>query len=216
MADTINHIFEDEMIQSKIRDRLPLLFQLAENECSRAGKIGMEVGSLREKIIIALLIYKFGQDVVETNIPITEAEIDVKVMGTPFSIKTITGKKLGGVKLIWTVDYQKAEEFFNHYMPACDLLLIHINWGGIRGFYHIPVSVQKYVMNVMGKNDYIKLPKRGTNPRGVEVSKNALEAMAKHKKTKLIKISWNKKEIHYNPYKKWVDFWREDIVETNL
>ena len=43
-------------------NRLPYLFHLAELDSSRAGKIGMEVGSLRERIIVALLIYKFGED----------------------------------------------------------------------------------------------------------------------------------------------------------
>jgi hypothetical protein len=44
MVSRLAEIFED-----KIRKRLPYLFQLAELESSRAGKIGMEVGSLREK-----------------------------------------------------------------------------------------------------------------------------------------------------------------------
>jgi hypothetical protein len=33
----------------KIQKRLPYLYHLAELDSSRAGKIGMEVGSLREK-----------------------------------------------------------------------------------------------------------------------------------------------------------------------
>jgi len=104
-------IFEDKALIGKIKRRLPYLFQLAELESSRAGKIGMEIGSLREKIIIALLIYKFGQSKVKTDIPITEPEVDVELFGQPVSIKAITGKGLSGVKLIWTVDAQKAREF---------------------------------------------------------------------------------------------------------
>jgi len=79
-------IFEDEKLIRKIRQRLPFLFQLAELESSRAGKIGMEVGSLRERILIALLIYKFGEENVETDIPITEPEVDVRLFGEPISI----------------------------------------------------------------------------------------------------------------------------------
>jgi len=121
---------------------LPYLFQLAELESSRAGKIGMEVGSVREKIIVALLIYKFGEANVETKIPITEPEIDVKLFGKSVSIKTITGKGLSGVKLIWTVDAQKAKEFRESYYPHCDILLTQINWNDIGGFYYIPIKVQ--------------------------------------------------------------------------
>lgn len=60
MANRFLEIFEDKILVNKIQSRLPYLFQLAELESSRAGKTGMEVGSVREKIIVALLIYKFG------------------------------------------------------------------------------------------------------------------------------------------------------------
>ena len=70
MSSRLIEIFEDTKLVNRIKNKLPYLFQLAELESSRAGKIGMEVGSLREKIIVALLIYKFGEANVETNIPI--------------------------------------------------------------------------------------------------------------------------------------------------
>jgi len=56
MASKLIEIFHDKRLTEKIKEKLPLLFCLAELEASRAGKIGMEVGSLREKILIALLI----------------------------------------------------------------------------------------------------------------------------------------------------------------
>jgi hypothetical protein len=55
MSSRLTEIFEDENLITKIKNKLPYLFQLAELETSRAGKTGMEVGSLREKILIALL-----------------------------------------------------------------------------------------------------------------------------------------------------------------
>lgn len=42
--------FSDIKFIEKIQERLPELFYVAELESSRAGKIGMEVGSLRERI----------------------------------------------------------------------------------------------------------------------------------------------------------------------
>ncbi len=92
MSSRLLEVFEDAKLVEKIKTRLPYLFQLAELESSRAGKIGMEVGSAREKIIVALLIYKFGKANVETEVPITEPEVDVKLFGEPVSIKTIIGK----------------------------------------------------------------------------------------------------------------------------
>ncbi|MEM2153663.1 MAG: ThaI family type II restriction endonuclease [Nitrososphaeria archaeon] len=200
-------IFEDKQLVEKIKTRLPYLFQLAELEASRAGKTGMEVGSLRERIIVALLIYKFGEENVETNIPITESEVDVKLYGRPISIKTITGT--GGVKAIWTVDAQKASEFLHNYVPRSDIILVQIKWGKLGKFLYIPLYVQLEVFNYIGREQYLKLPKPGTNPRGVEISKNALIRLIEHKGTLSIDIFWRKEQIQYNPYKRWVDYWKE-------
>jgi hypothetical protein len=73
----IHKIFQDLDIVEKIQAKLPTLFQLAELDNSRDGKLGIEIGSARERIVIALLIYQFGEENVTTNIPITESETDV-------------------------------------------------------------------------------------------------------------------------------------------
>ena len=210
MAGKLIEIFIDKNLVEKIKKRLPYLFQLAELESSRAGKTGMEVGSVRERIIVALLIYKFGEANVETEIPITESEVDAKLFGEPVSVKTITGKSLGGVKLIWTVDAQKAIEFRENYYPSCDILLVQINWGDTGGFFYIPVELQKKLFDKMGRENYIKLPKAGTNPRGAEITKESLSNLVADKQCQRIIIEWQKIKIDFNPYKKWVDFWEED------
>ena len=210
MSRYLVEIFEDEELVGKIRRRLPYLFQLAELESSRAGKTGMEVGSVREKIIVALLIYKFGEANVETEIPITEPEVDVKLFGDPVSIKTITGKGLAAVKLIWTVDEQKAKEFRENYYPQCDMLLVQINWNDTGGFYYIPLNVQKRVFDRLGRNSYIRLPRPGTNPRGVEVTKEALSNLVGDSESRNILINWQRTKIAFNPYKRWVDLWKKD------
>ena len=210
MVDKLTEIFKDKNLVEKIRKRLPYLFQLAELESSRAGKTGMEVGSVRERIIVALLIYKFGEANVETEIPIAESEVYAKLFGEPVSVKTITGKSLGGVKLIWTVDAQKAIEFRENYYPSCDILLVQINWGNTGGFFYIPVRLQKNLFHKMGRDNYIKLPKVGTNPRGAEITKEALSNLAADKQCQRIIIEWQKTKIDFNPYKKWVDFCKED------
>lgn len=210
MIDPINELFDDNKIVNKVKKKLPYLFQIAEVENSRDGKVGMEVGSLREKIIAALLIYKFGKDNVETEIPITESQIDVKVLGIPLSIKTFTGKSIESVKLIWTVDSQKAREFYESYFPVSGLLIVHINWYGKGGFYYISCEVQRRVFNLIGREKYIKLPKIGTNPRGIEISKEALKKLIEDQNTKSIEINWERTEIKIDPYKRWIDLWKED------
>ncbi|MBC8527268.1 MAG: ThaI family type II restriction endonuclease [Candidatus Cloacimonetes bacterium] len=142
MSSRLIKIFEDEKLIKRIKTHLPYLFQIAELESSRAGKIGMEVGSLREKIIVALLI--------------------------------------------------------------------QINWNNTGGFYYIPLEDQKGLFDRIGKERYIKLPKQGTNSRGVEITKEALSSLVEDALSKTIKIHWQRTKIDYNPYKRWVDYWRED------
>jgi hypothetical protein len=210
MENHLLEIFEDSKLVEKIKRRLPYLFQLAELESSRAGKVGMEVGSVRERIIVALLIYKFGDENVEAEIPITEPEVDVILYGSPISIKTITGKNLNGVKLSWTVDESKAKEFQNNYYPKCDVILIHINWNNFGAFYYIPLSVQEKVFREIGRENYIKLPKKGTNPRGTEITKIALSKLIEDDGTKKIEIFWAKQNLKFNAFTRWVELWREE------
>ena len=205
----ITDLFSDTYIVSRIKSKLPKLFHIAELESSRAGKIGMEVGSVREKVIIALLIHKYGKESVDTNIPITQAETDVIVKSVPYSIKTITGN--GGVKAVWTVDASSAATFIENYAPKCHILLIQINWGYTKGgFSLIPLEVQKKVLSKLGKTRYLKLPKAGTNPRGVEFTKEAIETMLADKGTFKVDIDWKKDVLEYDTYKKWVEYWKED------
>jgi hypothetical protein len=70
--------------------------------------------------------------------------------------------------------------------------------------------VQKRLFDKIGRQDYIKLPKPGTNPRGVEITKEALSNLVADKESKRIVINWQRKKIEFNPYKRWVDLWKED------
>ena len=132
MSSVFNKLFDDNLIVRRVKNKLPHLFQLAELESSRNGKIGMEIGSVRERILIALLMYKFGIDIVNSDIPITAPEVDVIVNDNPLSIKTMTtnSERWSYLKLIWTVDAKKALEFKNTYMPSCDMLVAKIRWNG--------------------------------------------------------------------------------------
>ncbi|WP_448587323.1 ThaI family type II restriction endonuclease [Thermocrinis sp.] len=210
MIEKLIELFKDTKTVIKIRKKLPKLFQIAQLESSKAGKAGMEVGTIRERIIIALLIYRFGEDNVDTNLSATESEIDVKLFGKGISIKTISGRALSGVKLIWTVDQAKAKEFMESYFPKSEMLLVHINWDDLGGFYYIPLEVQIDTFQELTREGYIKLPKEGTNPRGVEISERALEMLIKDERTKSIEINWFRSDIKFDVYKRWVDLRKED------
>ncbi len=205
----INALFDDQNIISKIKERLPILFQIAEIESSRGGKVGMEVGALREKILIALFISYFGENKVDTNIPISEPESDVKINDECISIKTIT--KYGKIKAKWTVDASSAENFINNYAPKCGIILVWIFWDTNKGgFFFIPLEVQKEVLKELGRESYLEMPKSETNPRGVEFSKKALDMMLNNPSTRKIEIEWKWSSLSYKIYKRWIDYWTSE------
>ena len=49
MIDYLKQLFSDKNIIKRVKEKMPDLFQLAETDSSRNGKLGMEVGSVREK-----------------------------------------------------------------------------------------------------------------------------------------------------------------------
>ena len=202
-----NDLFKDQNTVSKIKSKLPYLFQLAEQENSRNGKLGMEIGSARERILIAMLMSKYGKDAVDIDLPITYKEVDVLVNGLPISIKTITSSTLNGVKLIWTVDAKKAIEFVNNYKPECGIMLTQINWGSTGYLYYFTTKSQAEVLSRLGKDKYFKLPKAGTNPRGVEISKEALNLLVSREDTGTVIIPFERQDIEYNQYEKWLELW---------
>ena len=134
----IKTVFTDKNTILLIQEKLPKLFRIAEIESYRAEKLGMKVGSIREKILISLLNHKFGKENVNSDIPITKHETDVIFGNKEISIKTITGS-LRGVKAVWTVDSDRVSYFVKNYTPKYDLILAQISWGTNKGgLYFIP------------------------------------------------------------------------------
>lgn len=62
-------------------------------------------------------------------------------------------------------------------------------------------------MNNLTREKYIKLPKQGTNPRGIKIQNFAMKSLIENKKTYKIPISWQKEKIKFNPFKRWVEYW---------
>lgn len=210
----ITCLFDDEAFNERVKRKLPMLFHIAEQQASRAGKVGMEVGVLREQILISMLLYKFGRSAVSVNTPPNFPEADVSLFGKPVSIKTVTArsKSVPAIKLIWTVDWIKVESFVKEYEPRSDLLIAIIRWGDKGGLFAIPVSAQREVLQLLGRERYLRMPPKGTNPRGVELSREALEMLLCHKLTRHLEIGWERPSRHddLEPYIKWLAYWAED------
>lgn len=210
MPQTIEAMFKNKQNKKKIQQKTPILFHLAEEESKRAGKIGMEVGVLRERAIVSMFIHFLGEQNVRVDVPTTQAELDVYVASVPISIKTITvsnKNNFSGVKASWTVDKIKVQQFVQEYKPSCSLVFTQVNWSNQGGLYYVPLKVQQELFNNTSKADYFKLPKEGTNPRGIEYQAKALETLCKHKDSICIEINWERPSIKVNVYERWVDIW---------
>lgn len=77
------------------------------------------------------------------------------------------------------------------------------------GMYLIPRTAQEEIISAAGTSECSKLPKPGTNPRGVEFSKQALTGLTPHKDTRFIKILWKRSLPEFVPYKIRLDYWGE-------
>jgi hypothetical protein len=212
MADLLARLFIDEKMVAKVKKRLPYMFKLAEIEVSRGGKVGMEAGTLRERVIIAMLKYYFGEHKVkEPDITVHEVDVIIEGHSNPISIKTKTGTGYSGVKLVWTVDWEKVDEFVGNYKPKTDIIFSRINWNKFGEFCYIPLEIQQKLFRKYGEQ-YFKKPNQGTNPRGIEINSIVLkEAVAKSKEMGyVIDIYWEATGVVYDPYNRWIELWAEE------
>ena len=95
------------------------------------------------------------------------------------------------------IDFE--ESYTYHKCPA----RLYIKLAGFSG------EIQEKVFENVDREQYFKLPKPATNPRGVEISKEALSRLMNDKETRSIKIMWRRSKIDYNPYRRWIDYWKE-------
>ena len=195
--------------KEKIQKVLPTLFNMVELENRRGNRLGMEVGTARERVLIALFMYVYGAKSVEFP-PSNSPELDVLVNNQPLSIKTKSSKGLTGVKLVWTVDWNKIETFLRTYLPASHLLYINIIWGKAGSFFLIPEHVQRAILERLTIINYTKVPPRGTNPRGVEFSKTAMHLLQTHQDTQSLTIDWKRDKsllVERALYDRWIGLW---------
>ena len=82
-------VFTSETFINSVKTKLPKLFEISEVESTRGGKIGMEVGILRERVLTSFFISHAGEDNVITDSSATENSKDVQVFEDNISIKTL-------------------------------------------------------------------------------------------------------------------------------
>ena len=206
MNPCIVNLLNDENKIGHFVQKLPTAFEIVSNEIpSRNPAIGI----LREHVIIGYLISEFGEDKVSVPTQGNERGFDVVVYDEKLSIKTVTGNGHGSVKVLWTVDQSKVDLEIESYQPEYDLFLVTIHWGRTRdSIFYIPTSVQLETYDMFGV-EYLKA-NRGTNHRGIFISTEAMKALKTHPDTVKSEVTWTKQGMHYTPYERWEEFWKED------
>ena len=211
----IQTTFGAELFSSPYREQiiqmLPTLFNRVDLENRRGKKLNMGVGFARERVLVALFMHVYEIRSVEFP-PHISSEMDIIINGHPVSIKTKTGTGLAGVKLVWTSDRFKIDEFYSSYSPTSELLYVNIIWGSTGQFCLIPLSAQEEIFNELTPEGYMKLPREGTNSRGVEIAHKAMRKLLSHPATRSIEIQWNKDnhlpdKEKWTPYRRWIDSW---------
>ncbi|MFN4073593.1 MAG: ThaI family type II restriction endonuclease [Thermus sp.] len=201
-------LFEDDALVQRIKNRLPYLFFLAEKMASRGGKAGMEVGTLREQILIALFIHKFGRESVELG-GITEQH-DVRVLGYPISIKTAKSpSSRPSLKVWWGSDNEKILDFKKRYYPNSILMVAVINWGATGPLALVPKEVQEEVFEDVTPDGYLRA-RVGTNNRGVEIPGRVVARLLEDPRTRRMAIYWQApylKDVEWIPYLRWLEYW---------
>lgn len=201
----LKRILEENMIF--IQKRLPTIFYIAESEVrSLSGKLGPEIGLLREKILISMLRILTKENTKPNINPMT-SEVDAEVFNKPLSIKT--SKNTSNIKIFWTADQLSAERFVENFKPTMDILFVHIAWGKNKNLYLIPLSVQEETFDIVGK-EFLKAPKPGTNSRGVCFNPKIFKKLLDHCETTRIPIFWSEPEIKCDSYERWVKLFNSD------
>lgn len=203
MNNLIVKILRSPYFIGNIERKLPLAFETVGQQAS-----GPEVGVLREAVLIGMFMAFFGDEQVTPNENAVEADIDCYVGNFPLSIKTITGTGMGGIRIKWTSETEKAEEFIFAFAPQCDLLVVRIVWGRTGRISYIPMEVQQDVFSKL-KAKYLTYA-GGTNTRGVNLSREALSSLEKDERAVIMPLYWHKSLQPQPRYERWVSYWRDE------
>jgi hypothetical protein len=157
---------------------LVFLYALSQQECTRNGQCGMEIGMSREKDQGAVLKEFMGNDIeLDLNNDLPE---DYVVKGEKVSAKHSQGKVGSPVKAKWTSADKSVEDAIHGMVDAPDsyyphLLLTYIDIKhkkiSIRG---IPSEDNRTVIKTLGTEAF-KVPKG--NSRGIEYSPAAMKLL---------------------------------------
>jgi len=175
----MDHLF-NTLSDVDVQKRLLYLYSLSESECTRNGKLGMEIGMAREKDLIAVLTYSMGF-AVKSDIDNAETR-DMEVHGLNVSIKHLSNKMGTPVKIKWTSADSAVEKDVHELINGSDdsypnLLIVYIHDNTIK-IVCISSETNKNVIKRLQRNAFLI---RSGNSRGIEYSKDAMKELIEKK-----------------------------------
>jgi hypothetical protein len=175
-----NHFQNEKYVKGLIT-----LYQSSQMECSRSSGLTPEVGSSRERDLIASFVSNLELNV---NYNITnDKEEDVIINDLKLSIKHSSNKSKSqsGIKIIWTVDSEKRNEFLKNFTFNCDIIIVYVRFSEIldKGELEI-IFIRKEKLSEIHNN--FKLSEKNVfkcldgNSRGIEFDKKFFEEILKN------------------------------------
>lgn len=183
--ESLKEVLENKQAQKG----LVKLYTQSQSECTRNGACGMEVGMSREKDLGAVLEYFLGDQInleIDNDLP-----EDFTLRKSKISVKHSSSKVGSVVKVKWTSADVSVKEAIDALISAEDsyyphLLIVYLDTHNKKiTIICISADHNRQVIKEM-KNDAFKIPKG--NSRGIEYSKQAMDA--------LLKKTYFKIEIH--------------------
>ncbi len=206
MNSHLHELFLNPVNRERFAKGLPAAFEIVKQRMLPSNPA---VGVLREHVITGFLVSEFGKENVQIPKKGNERSYYILLCGEKLSIKTITGDV--GLKILWTSDTEKVKrEIETDYKPTQDILLINIFWNEIKdSVFYILLSVQQSVLSRIGRGEYLSSAS-GTNNRGIEIKRKAVNELKSHSDTLRISVEWGTQNIMFpEPWDEWVKYWNE-------
>lgn len=129
MNEVVRNLLAGGEQREHLYEGLPELFRKAEVENRRNGRLGQEIGNVRENIIRAYLQTQLGAvNVIPAGGPNNNLG-DVMVGRDYIEVKTTMGVR--GFKVSWAADDDSAARFRQQWKPQVDLILVQVQCGAL-------------------------------------------------------------------------------------
>ena len=176
----LKKLFEENNIIKLLK-----MYQCSQMEHQRNNRLTADVGTSREKDLVAYMKYILSEKV---NYKIdNEKEEDVILNERKISIKHSSVKTCSNasIKLQWTENKERQNKFIETFKFTCDLMIVYVRFkeisnGEIEVMYCTVEILNELLNNFKENGENIFKMRENSNGRGIEFNRNFFQAMIKH------------------------------------